>query len=439
MWELFSSGLMGVWLEMAGVKPTQVHLSELLTWQGAPIVAFSAESSPKIENTIDGYLQLLASQGRVIPEQGIWMQSGNNVLFDHQGSIPRPAASLTKVATTLASLETWGVQHRFETSIGTTGTLKNGVLTGDLVVEGTGDPFFVWEEAIALARSLNQMGIRQIKGNLVVTDKFYMNYQFNPLTSGQLLQQGLSGRNVPASAFNLPQGTLRPQVTISGVVRVGNVPEAARTLLIRHQSMTLVQILKQMNIYSNNEMAEMLAKALGGGAIVARLASQSAGVSPTEIRLINGSGLGVENQISPRAVVAMFGKIQRYLQPYELTIADLFPVSGYDRGGTLETRRLPANTVVKTGTLNEVSALAGVIPTRDRGLVWFAIVNRGLGFETFRVQQDKLLQSLSRVWGVAANPPAIVAPTGDRRNPAEKLGDLRRNQVLNRLPVQKDI
>ncbi|PSB05159.1 D-alanyl-D-alanine carboxypeptidase [Merismopedia glauca] len=430
MWELFSSGLIGVWLNMAGIKPSEVNLQELLTWQGVPLIAFPAESDKKAKTTINQYLKQLAAQGRVIPEQGIWMQSGVTSLFDHQGAIPRPAASLTKVATTLAALETWGPQHRFETLISAKGIVKNGVLQGDLLVDGNGDPFFVWEESVALAHTLNQIGIRQVTGNLIVSGKFYMNYQFNPLTAGQLLRQGLNGQNVPASAFKLPPGSPSPQVAIAGTVQVGSVPESTRTLLIRHQSMSLAQILKQMNIYSNNEMAEMLAKSLGGGSIVARLASQGAGVPQIEISLVNGSGLGIENKISPRAVVAMFGKIQRYLQPHNLTVADIFPVSGYDRQGTLLTRRIPAHTVVKTGTLNDVSALAGAIPTRDRGLVWFAIINRGVGFENFRTQQDRLLQSLIKIWGVASHPPAIITPTGDRTNPAEKLGDLARNQVV---------
>ena len=44
---------------------------------------------------------------------------------------------------------------------------------------------------------------------------------------------------------------------------------------------------------------------------------------------------------------------------------------------------MPTATVMKTGTLNDVSALAGVMPTRDRGLVWFAIINRGTNVSGF--------------------------------------------------------
>lgn len=56
--------------------------------------------------------------------------------------------------------------------------------------------------------------------------------------------------------------------------------------------MTLAKILKQMNIYSNNNMAEMLAEFMGSPLVVSQLAAKSAAVPPQEIQLIKGSGLG---------------------------------------------------------------------------------------------------------------------------------------------------
>jgi len=40
------------------------------------------------------------------------------------------------------------------------------VLQGDLIITGSGDPFLVWEEVIALGNSLNQLGIKRVTGNL---------------------------------------------------------------------------------------------------------------------------------------------------------------------------------------------------------------------------------------------------------------------------------
>jgi serine-type D-Ala-D-Ala carboxypeptidase/endopeptidase (penicillin-binding protein 4) len=60
---------------------------------------------------------------------------------------------------------------------------------------------------------------------------------------------------------------------------------------------------------------------------------------------------------------------------------------------------LPVGTTIETGTLNEVSALSGVMPTRDRGLVWFVIINKGSQIGALRQQQDLLLQALAKEWG----------------------------------------
>jgi D-alanyl-D-alanine carboxypeptidase/D-alanyl-D-alanine-endopeptidase (penicillin-binding protein 4) len=425
---------------MAGIKPANLNGTEQVRWQGIPLFVLPTGSDPDVETTVQQYLRGLSAQGRATRSQGIWIQSGSTLLTNHQGTVPIPAASLTKISTTLAALETWGPAHQFDTMIATTGLVNNGVLQGDLVITGGGDPFFVWEEAIALGNTLNEMGIRQITGNLIISGNFYMNYQSNPAVAGELLKQALNSTSwspaLNANYLRMPQWTPRPQVAIAGSVQVATLPIPKKILLLRHRSMTLTQILKEMNIYSNNEMAEMLATSLGGASVVSQLAAKSAGFPQQEIQLVNGSGLGVQNRISPRAACNMFMRIQRYLQPYNLTIADFFPVSGRDHRGTLETRHVPTATVVKTGTLNDVSALAGVMPTRDRGLVWFAIINRGNDIESFRTQQDQLLQRLLKRWGIAQTTPIGIIPRTETNDGTRHLGDISRNEIITGVQAQ---
>jgi D-alanyl-D-alanine carboxypeptidase/D-alanyl-D-alanine-endopeptidase (penicillin-binding protein 4) len=171
----------------------------------------------------------------------------------------------------------------------------------------------------------------------------------------------------------------------------------------------------------------MLAQSVGGAAVGRERAAMAAGVSVDEIKLINGSGLGHENQISARAAVAMFMALQQKLDGTNLNVADLFPVSGRDIG-TLEFRNVPRHSAVKTGSLFDVSALAGAIPTRDRGVVWFAIINRGTGLDDLRDQQDWLLQQLVSQWGTPATLPPAISPHIDGRKPF--LGDMSRNEIL---------
>ena len=385
-------------------EQTNLEKIEPLSWQEADIFVLPKATDSQVESIVTEYIQDLTALGISAKNQGVWLQSDWTSLGNYRGKVPISAASLTKVATTLGALEKWGASHQFETLVYAAGSVKNGVLQGDLVVRGSGDPLFVWEEAIALGNALNKLGIRQVTGNLVIVDNFYMNFKSNPAVAGSFLKVGLNSRlwsrAIRKQHVNMGGNVPQPQLAISGTVSVQNTIPANAQLLLSHKSLTLAQILKQMNIYSNNYVAQMLADSAGGARIVSKIAADAAKVPPIEIQLINGSGLGVDNRISPRAVCAMLSTIDRNLKSESLRVTDLFPVSGRDRHGTMVGRHIPSGMAVKTGTLARVSALAGVIPTKERGLVCFAIINQGSNVDLFRSKQDSFLQRLSHHWQV---------------------------------------
>jgi len=437
MLELLGSGLVTLWLEMAGVQFKPQDALDALTWQTSPGLVLAPDPNPAGATTVQAYLKKLVTSKVVAPNlaesQGIWMQSGPMLMANHQGTTPLPAASLTKIATSLVALKTWGPNYQFDTLVSVTGPVVKGVVQGDLVITGGGDPLFVWEEAIALGNTLNKMGIKQIKGNLVITGNFAMNFQRQPMLAGLILKQTLDyatwGRPAVYIHSIMPKGTPKPKVVIAGAIKFAVQPNPQQILLMRHRSLPLKQLIKEMNVYSNNEMAEMLADSVGGAAVVQSTAAHLAKVPQVEIQLINGSGLGPENRISPRAACAMLMAIQGEASVHQLNLADLFPMSGFDRRGTLHSRHIPPATVIKTGTLRDVSALAGVMPTRDRGLVWFAIINRGTNVGGFRTGQDQLLQSVVKQLQLPPIVPATLTPHS-AINSLPQLGAVSRNEIL---------
>ena len=376
---------------------------------------------------IQQYLNGLTAQGSAKADQGVWIQSGNTLLANHQGTVPLSAASITKVATSLVALQEFGPEHQFITLISTNGTIKDGVLTGDLIIQGSEDPLFVWEEAIALGNTLNQKGIKRITGNLIIVNKFYMNFELNPLKSGELLKQALNSQLWPPEAAaqyqTLPPNTPKPQIVIDGTVKVVAAPPTSLPL-VKHYSLPLAELIKKMNQYSNNLMADMLADSVGGATTVAQKAAAATGVPPAEIQLVNGSGLSEDNRISPRAACALFIALERYLKPYSMTVADVLTVVGKDEG-ILSERPLPKLAVVKSGTLDNVSALGGALPTQKQETVWFVIMNRGANVEGFRTQQEVLLKSFLNDWGTVQASPAELTP-----NPARK-SKVSRNEIVN--------
>ncbi|MFP5270656.1 D-alanyl-D-alanine carboxypeptidase [Coleofasciculus sp.] len=404
--------------------------AELAQKPAIPSLASPDNPDPAIQGQIEQYMNSLAAKGFAKENHGIWIQAGNTLLANYQGTVPLPAASITKVATSLAALQTFGPDHQFITLIGATGAVENGVLQGDLVIAGGEDPFFVWEEAIALGNLLNQMGIQQVAGNLIITGKFYMNFEFDPLKSGTLLKQGLNAQlwtpEAQTQYQTLPPDTPKPQVAIAGSVQVSPTPPSNVQPLIRHSSFPLAELLKKMNQYSNNKMAEMIANSVGGANVVAQKAAAAAGVPQAEITLVNGSGLSDQNKISPRAASGLFLAIARYLQPYNMSLGDILAIVGQDEG-ILNERPLPPFAIVKSGSLNSVSALGGALPTQQQEIIWFSTMNMGYNLEGFRAQQEALLQNFISQWGSVQSLPETLQPNPERTSKTSS------NEILNQL------
>jgi len=409
-------GFLSVLLGMDDTQPLQasgLNPLELQARWESPWIA-GLDQDPELEAIIDQYLDGLERQGWARSGQGIWIQAGNSAIAAHQGEVLMSAASLTKLATSLAAMDTWPLDHRFETLMGISGTVEDGVLHGDLIVQGGGDPLFVWEEGIALANRLQSLGLRQVTGDILVVGDFTMNFEEDPADSATALKQVMSAEtwtgDVRKAYETLPVDTPQPNIQIDGEARSVSPVMAHRVSawIVRHQSLPLIALLKAMNIYSNNVMADMVANLAGGPQAVVAKSTAVANIPPEELSLINGSGLGMENQMSARAAVALLSALQKQLEPQGYSVSDVLPVAGEDVG-TLIDRRIPTQSAVKTGSLAEVSALAGMLPTSEKGPVWFAIINRGWAISDLRVQQDFLLQAIQDHWGTGQLPSGMAS------------------------------
>ncbi|WP_136249037.1 D-alanyl-D-alanine carboxypeptidase/D-alanyl-D-alanine endopeptidase [Halomonas borealis] len=86
-------------------------------------------------------------------------------------------ASVSKVYTAAAALARFGPQHRFTTRlVGTAEPDAAGVLHGDLILDGGGDPALTTEDLWRLVQRLHQAGVREVTGQLVVSQ-----WRFGPV------------------------------------------------------------------------------------------------------------------------------------------------------------------------------------------------------------------------------------------------------------------
>jgi D-alanyl-D-alanine carboxypeptidase/D-alanyl-D-alanine-endopeptidase (penicillin-binding protein 4) len=86
----------------------------------------------------------------------------------HRADRPVNPASVMKLVTTLAALETLGPTWSWKTPVYIEGTVHEGVLQGNLHIQGQGDPKLVAERLWLLLRRVQGLGIRQITGDIVL-------------------------------------------------------------------------------------------------------------------------------------------------------------------------------------------------------------------------------------------------------------------------------
>lgn len=90
------------------------------------------------------------------------------VLENYAPLVAHPPASVAKAMTALFALEKLGPQHRFRTRLVADGPINNGVLEGDLVLVGGGDPTLSTDDLLDLAGRLKTAGLREVRGKLRV-------------------------------------------------------------------------------------------------------------------------------------------------------------------------------------------------------------------------------------------------------------------------------
>ena len=104
-------------------------------------------------------------------------QKSGTILGEYNsGTLLIPASTL-KVLTTLAALDVLGKDFRFKTKLIHTGTFdaKTGILNGDLIIVGSGDPSLESENysnekapvTDVWARALKDKGVKEIKGRII--------------------------------------------------------------------------------------------------------------------------------------------------------------------------------------------------------------------------------------------------------------------------------
>ena len=99
--------------------------------------------------------------------------AGGAPLIEWNAGQPLNPASTMKLLSTYVALTTLGPDYRWVTTAHLDGSLQNGVLEGNLVVRGGGDPKLVIEDLTEFIARMRAAGLREIRGNLVIDDGLF--------------------------------------------------------------------------------------------------------------------------------------------------------------------------------------------------------------------------------------------------------------------------
>ncbi len=261
-----------------------------------------------------------------------------------------------------------------------------------------------------------------VRGTVPASGEFVVWKRINqpPLYYGQTLKMLLEQRGVH----------------VRGKVKLGTAPDRARLLYLA-QSDTFDLVLKRMNKTSNNFVAEQLMKTLGaevkglpgttakGVQAAEEFLEHEVGIPRGSYVLKNGSGINDTNRFTP-AQLARLLKTMVSRFPFAAEYLSSVPIGGKD--GTLKWRFEGADIAgrlrAKTGTLENVCALSGVVQTASGETLAFSILVNDFAGRTGPVVQtiDAAGTALAAM-GTAAGPGAAVAALSEpvaQPSPAEE-------------------
>lgn len=413
-------------------------------------------------------------------------------VLSHNAEAALNPASVMKLVTSFAALDQLGPDYAWTTDVWADGAIVDGVLHGDLIIKGRGDPTLTLERMWLLQRALRARGVRHIHGNLVLD---LSHFELPPFDPGAFDGEPFAPYNAAPGALvaNFNATTLRlipdadrvlivPEIALPGVILTSrlvladgvecngwrdaltagipdperlelvvsgryargcgerdwslNLFEPAATFafifrglwaesggtltgatvggmapgrepLVKFASEPLTAALVRLNKYSNNLMSRNLFLTLGAekygapatpekSARAVRDVLARRGVSTRKLVLENGAGLSRIERLSADALNQLLRAA--YSSPLFSEFESALPIVALD--GTLKRRfngsSLSGHAHLKSGTLRDVSALAGYVFSAGGQRVGFVMLVNHANARRSEAAQRALLEWVQR-------------------------------------------
>lgn len=133
------------------------------------------------------------------------LDAGGQVVFEDNARTAFIPASTLKTLTTATALEKWGPDFAIETQVRSTAAVQTGVLTGDLVIRGGGDPMLSLTDLEDWVKQLQSQGLKQITGRIIGDGRLFTGSIYGDFWDwgdiGNGYGSGVSGLNLEHNRF----------------------------------------------------------------------------------------------------------------------------------------------------------------------------------------------------------------------------------------------
>lgn len=344
----------------------------------------------------------------------VWDLSSNSPVVQwHDQELMVPASSL-KLLTAISALKRLGHDHKYTEKVLMTGTLKNGILHGDIIFQADDNPMV--ETLNEYTNAISRAGIRKIDGRLILnlmrTDTLKAHHTASlwdiPYNRTPILLKGAPRVAQEIRLLLKQAGVDAPRPIIEEGMKIY---PTARVLKSKTTDMT--DVIAPMLIFSSNIKADALYYHVdhykdryrtGIGkreSVLDAFLRENLRYDTTGFILNDGSGLSPENMVSADFLLSLLRYAWTEPEIKDILINEALATPGHPtrRGSLIYRMNDPifVNRIFcKTGTLTSIgaSSLCGYAHGRNGRWYAFAIVNRNSPVEESRLYQDMLCKVL---------------------------------------------
>lgn len=324
----------------------------------------------------------------------VWDIDADYQVIAHRADKPIVPASVMKCVSTAALISALPYDHRMETKVYLEGKTEGGVLKGNLLVVGCGDPSLgdrrhsSQSDFVAdITGALLDAGITEITGKIKVDDNYFAGPAACPSWAAADLSQAygtgchafnFEGNASGKAAIKNPDAVFIRKLTASlkeAGIKVGDTaasPTGNKKLLMAYESPSLADLMRSCMFRSDNLYAETFLRHFGrqngaDGSVKesARLAMrhwEALGFPTDGIEIVDGSGLSRDNRLTAQ----FLGEVLLEMSDDPIYVS-FFPLTGEE--GTvrnfLTDTPLEGYMALKTGSMNGIQSYAGYVLDED--------------------------------------------------------------------------